>query len=688
MTGATTQEWQQVNQSRLTAELAYVKAALHRYVALTRLSANGDKASANSGAPNQSPERSDVAAPGDRRLVENDGLAGHDRPTALDTLCVSFALSAFERNLLLLCAGIELDSDFAPLCAAAQNEANRTFPTFSLALAALPDAYWSALTPTAPLRHWRLIEVGAGPALTVAPLRIDERVLHYLAGVPHLDDRLAGMVTPIAPPASSDLAPSQANVVKGVVAAWTASKGGDGTPVVQLCGTNPADCRAVAAAAALAVGLQVAVLSADMIPATGAELDALLRLWEREAVLSGAVLLVECDDPDVGAWGDEAHGRASRVSPLIERVCSLLIISGREPRQIAYRPSLRLDVDRPTPGEQRIAWRQALGPAADANRTAVDTVASQFSLGWGAIRSAAAEAISRAAASPSQDLAVAAWQVCRARCRTRLDGLAHRIEPAAGWEDLVLPEPQTQALRQIAIQVRHRATVYDAWGFAAKTSRGLGIAALFAGPSGTGKTMAAEVLAGHLCLDVYRIDLASMVSKYIGETEKNLRRIFDAAEESGAILLFDEADALFGKRSEVKDSHDRYANIEVSYLLQRVEAYRGLAILTTNVKSALDSAFLRRIRFVIQFPFPDAPQRAEIWRRIFPQATPTEGLDVSKLAKLNVPGGHIRNIALNAAFLAAHARKPVRMTDLLEAARSEYLRLERPLTSVEIEGWV
>jgi SpoVK/Ycf46/Vps4 family AAA+-type ATPase len=195
------------------------------------------------------------------------------------------------------------------------------------------------------------------------------------------------------------------------------------------------------------------------------------------------------------------------------------------------------------------------------------------------------------------------------------------------------------------------------------------------------------VLANELSLDLYRIDLSQVVSKYIGETEKNLRRVFDAAEEGGAILLFDEADALFGKRSEVKDSHDRYANIEVSYLLQRMEDYRGLAILTTNMKSALDTAFLRRIRFIVQFPFPDAAQRAEIWRRIFPRETPTEGLDMNRLARLNVTGGNIRNIALNAAFLAADAGEPVRMCHLLRAARSEYAKLEKPLTESEIGGW-
>jgi SpoVK/Ycf46/Vps4 family AAA+-type ATPase len=211
---------------------------------------------------------------------------------------------------------------------------------------------------------------------------------------------------------------------------------------------------------------------------------------------------------------------------------------------------------------------------------------------------------------------------------------------------------------------------------------------LFAGESGTGKTMAAEVLANDLHLDLYRIDLASVVSKYIGETEKNLGRVFDAAEDSGAILLFDEADALFGKRSEVKDSHDRYANIEVSYLLQRMEVYRGLAILTTNMKSALDGAFQRRLRFVVQFPFPDQQEREAIWRGIFPPVTPIDGVDYAKLAKLNVSGGNIRNIALNAAFLAADDGSAIAMKHLLQAAHGEAAKRDRPLSDAETRGWV
>jgi SpoVK/Ycf46/Vps4 family AAA+-type ATPase len=196
--------------------------------------------------------------------------------------------------------------------------------------------------------------------------------------------------------------------------------------------------------------------------------------------------------------------------------------------------------------------------------------------------------------------------------------------------------------------------------------------------------MASEVLANELQLDLYRIDLSQVVNKYIGETEKNLKRIFDAAEDGGSILLFDEADALFGRRSEVKDSHDRYGNIEVSYLLQRMESYRGLAILTTNMKSALDTAFLRRLRFVVQFPFPDTLQRMEIWKRVFPEKTPTLGLEMEKLARLNVAGGNIKNIAMNASFIAAHDAQPVQMSHISRAVRGEYSKLGKMLSGSEI----
>jgi hypothetical protein len=650
--------WHEANQADLALALGRLKARLRRHAALDE----------------------DPARDG----PEIDSRDPNQWPQSLDFLCRTFGLSPFERDVLLLCAGVELDSAFAPLCAAAQGDPARPYPTFSLALAALPEAHWSALSPAAPLRRWRLIEIGGGAVLTASPLRIDERVLHHLAGVAHLDERVAGMIEPVRPAGPGDLCPSHRIIAEEVAFAWAHPRDPRSTPVVQLYGPDPSERRMVAAAAAAEVGLQVAAIPAEFIPAAASDLDMLARLLEREAALCGVLLLIECDEADPAA----EQPRRPRANRLIEKLAGMVIISDRERRAVAQRAVLGFHVPRPTAVEQQAAWRSALGPDADADPPGVAAIAAQFSLPLPVIRSAAAGAQARRAAGNGQPVTSPAWEIARALCRNRLDDLAQRIEPAAGWDDLVLPGPQVEALRRIARHVRNRSTVHETWGFAAKSTRGLGVGSLFAGASGTGKTMAAEVLAGELRLDLYRIDLAGVVSKYIGETEKNLRRVFEAAEQSGAILLFDEADALFGKRSEVKDSHDRYANIEVSYLLQRMEAYRGLAILTTNLRNALDPAFVRRIRFVIQFPFPDAAQRAEIWRRIFPAATPTEGLDHARLAKLNVAGGNIRNIAMNAAFLAADRGEPVRMTHLADAARIEYGNLERPLTEAEIRDWI
>jgi SpoVK/Ycf46/Vps4 family AAA+-type ATPase len=275
------------------------------------------------------------------------------------------------------------------------------------------------------------------------------------------------------------------------------------------------------------------------------------------------------------------------------------------------------------------------------------------------------------------------WQACRAQAGWHLEELAQRLVPCYAWEDIVLPADVLRQLHEIAAQVMYRAQVYETWGFGAKLNRGRGISALFAGPSGTGKTMAAEVLADYLRLDLYRVDLAGVVSKYIGETEKNLRRVFDAAEQSGSILFFDEADALFGKRTEVKDSHDRYANIEINYLLQRMEDYRGLAILATNMKSHLDQAFLRRLRFIVNLPFPDADLRRQIWQKAFPAGAPIKGLDYTALARLEIPGGNIKNIALNAAFLAAETKSPICMGHVLHAARREYAKMDKLISTLE-----
>jgi hypothetical protein len=672
----TRRTWEAANQAWLLAALDEVRAALERHA-----SHAGETVLASA--------KPAARKSGQKRAEEDEQAAGEwpfERPPALEALCEAFGLSPFERAVVVACAGGELTSDFPALCARASGDPARTSFTFSLALAAFPEPHWTALSPEAPLRHWRLLEVGPGTALTLSPLRIDERVLHFLVGVSHRDERLSGVVD--VAPAARELAPSHQELARRIAGTWShAAAEGDDLPAVQLTGPEAATRRDVAAAACALLGLRLDVAASHALPTTAAELESLARLWEREAGLQPAALLVDRGDHD----GDA--GREDAIDRLVQRLRGPVLVSTREPRPSVHRPVLTFEVGRPGADERREVWREALGGDGGRLRGRLDTLVHQFNLGPPAIRAACAGALGRldaegAEGARAEALEAALWDTCRVQARTGLGDLAQRIDSAVGWDDLVLPAPQRQVLKDLTAQVRNRARVHEEWGFAARGSRGLGITALFAGDSGTGKTLAAEVIAGELRLDLYRVDLAGLISKYIGETEKNLRRVFDAAEEGGCILLFDEADAVFGKRTEVKDSHDRHANVEVSYLLQRMEAYPGLALLTTNFKGALDTAFLRRIRFIVQFPFPDVQQRAEIWRRVFPGGTPTEGLRHDELAKLNVSGGNIRNVALNAAFYAADEGGPVRMPHLLRAARAEYDKLERPLTAAEVGGWV
>lgn len=588
--------------------------------------------------------------------------AAMSTPPAIDTLAQLFELSDFERDLLLLVAGVEMDARLGALCAQANSQAGQPWATFSLALSLLPSAHWDALVPSEPLRRWRLLEVDESSGLARGRLRMDERVLHYLAGLNHLDQRLQPLLVPLPPPGLM----CRAHSAVSAQACARLQRDGAGPATILLSGDDPQGQRDVAAEIARRLDVALHRLYAADIPANAHEQAALATLWQREAVLLGSALLIELRD-----------GESKTLERFVERLGGLQIIASPAPVALDGEAFV---VERPDMPEQRRLWRKALGQRGDELAATLDDLAGQYRLGARRIASIAA----RLGAEPDPA------ELHRA-CRTAAPGmseLAQRVEARADWDDLVLPEAQRRILQQIAVHARHRLTVHHDWGFAEKSSRGLGIASLFWGDSGTGKTLAAEVLANTLGLALYRIDLSAVVSKYIGETEKNLRRVFDSAEELGAVLLFDEADALFGKRSEVKDSHDRYANIEVSYLLQRMESYRGLAILTTNHKAALDSAFARRLRFVVHFPFPDQMQREALWHGVFPAATPLEPLDYRKLANLSVPGGTIRNIALGAAFLAAEGGTAVGMRHLLRAAHIEAAKQDKPISDAQTRGWV
>ena len=577
-----------------------------------------------------------------------------------DHISSLFGLSPFERDVLVLCAGSTLESRFTQAGAGA--------PTFGSALAVLEYPHWSAVTPVGPLRYWRLIELAPGSLLD-APLHLDERILQFVLGVPALDERLQALTRPL----SQTSGPARNDLVGAAIRHWRRSPL-TREPLV-LIGKHQSICTSVFAQVCEQLGLGPYELDAADIPSEPSERDQLARLWTREATLSGAALLVST-----------AHCESIRHLETWLATTSGPIAIGARPGDPAERlEGLRMHVPSISPDERRSLWRRDLGPLAQQMNGYLERVVEYFDFDEKAIRAAAIQVSEKAdqtGASPGE----LAWRTCREHGRRALETLAQRIDPQASWQDLVLPAAQKETVQQIAIHVQQRAFVYHRWGFGAKHARGLGLTVLFTGGSGTGKTMAAEVLAAELDLDLYKVDLASVVSKYIGETEKNLRAIFEGAERSGAILLFDEADALFGKRSEVRDSHDRYANLEISYLLQQMEAYRGVAILTTNMQHALDPAFMRRIRFVVQFPFPDQDARSDIWRRIFPAQTPVADLNHEQLAQLNVSGGVIRNIAINAAFLAADDDRTVRPRHILSAARTEYAKLGKPLTPAETRG--
>jgi hypothetical protein len=600
------------------------------------------------------------------------------RPPAIVVVAEALGLSEFERDVLMLCAAVELDAGFASLCASVRGVNSRAPISFGFALAVLDGGHWSAMAPAGPLRYWQLLQLLGNDGPTQSALRIDERILNYIAGIDHLDAQVATVTRFLEPDAS--LMPSQLPALDRITGAWTAQRDSsltaiqigtsDSTLALQLCAT-----------ACLALDCRALHMRAQDIPHSAQDRSALARLCEREAVLSRCVFVLD------GTWAQAGSAEERAMLAFADELQVRLLLIGVAGAEALRRRVLRIEVVASSLAERKDAWLEALGPAAAKLNGTVERLATHFDLPGSAIRAIGSEAAqSQAEAATVEDRL---WETCRVQTRARLNDLADRIEPVAGWDDLILPESQFELLREVAAHVRLRGRVFESWGFSARSSRANGTCAVFAGPSGTGKTLAAEVLAKDLHLDLYRVDLSRTVSKYIGETEKNLARIFDAGERAGAILLFDEADALFGKRSDVRDSHDRYANIEVSYLLQRMESFRGgLAILTTNMKGSIDAAFMRRLRFVIQFPFPDLDQRVALWQRVFPRDMPRGALDLEKLARLSITGANIRNIAVNAAFRAADAGASVGMDHVLWATRQEYAKLDRSLSDAEIRGWL
>jgi hypothetical protein len=624
-------------------------------------------------------------------LAARRAEAGDASP--LGRLARLFGLDDFAADVLLLTVAPELDPRYERLYAYLQDDVTRKRPTVDLALrlfCVTPDeavAARTAFAPPAPLLLHGLIQlVDEGqrqPTLPARAIKLDDRLVAELLGQPVVDATIAPFVAPVeSPRALSDLIlpPELLDRLRRTV-----GDAGAGL-VLGVQGGYGSGRRALAEALCAEAGWPLLAVDLDRARAGDLAPAEALRRIGREAILRGAALF----------WGGaDAILREEAAIPwrwaLLEALdeyagCSFLALEEPWEARGALRRRRFLRVELPTTsyGARERLWRQRLngdGP----DEAALRALASTFRLSGGQIRDAVAMARSLAgwAGRPvaTEDL----YAACRAQSSGRLDNLAHKIRATYTWDDIVLPPDQLGQLREICLQVRHRRTVLEQWGFDRHLAMGKGVNVLFAGQSGTGKTMAAEIIAADLGLELYKVDLSTLVSKYIGETEKNLDRIFRAAREANAILFFDEADAIFGKRSEVKDAHDRYANIEVGYLLQKMEEYDGVVILATNLRKNLDDAFLRRLHLAIEFPFPEEPDRLRIWGKVFPPAAPlAEDVDLAACARqFKLAGGNIRNVALLAAFLAADEGDQIRMVHLIRAVKREYQKLGKLVTEAD-----
>jgi len=590
----------------------------------------------------------------------------------LRRLARAFGLEPFDVELLLIALAPDLDPRFERLYGYLHDDVSRRRASAGLAL----ELCSTSVSPGAGAGRARLGPLGplvAGGLLVVEDpdrplltrsLRVPDRVAAHLLGDDAVDPAIRGLL--------ADSVPTEIGDVELLARAIES-----GVPLVYVRERPGASGHSLARSAMDRLGRSVVELDLTRL-GPGDEPRAIAAATAREAGLRGAGIVVGPIEP-------LAEQGAAAVRAFAEARAGTILIGTRgwDPNWAREAPLL-LDAPVASVPERHQLWLSSLNGDAPVNfDPALVTVA--FRLGPEQIKRAA-QAARRAATAAARPMTVAdVSSGARAQNAAGLERLARRIEPAVGWSDLVLPPVVEGQLRELTARARHRDRVVDDWGMGQRGSRARGITGLFAGDSGTGKTMSAEVVARDLDFDLYVIDLSTVVDKYIGETEKNLDRIFTEADRVNGVLLFDEADALFGKRSEVKDARDRYANVEVAYLLQRMESFDGVAILTTNLRTNVDDAFTRRLDAIVDFPMPEEDDRRRLWQANLPASVPKgDGIDIDFLARrFKVSGGNIRNICVTAAYLAAAADRPLSMADLIRGTEREYRKLGRLTVEAE-----
>ncbi len=620
-----------------------------------------------------------------------DGPWAGVSPPRLEAMRGVFALDQLDVDILLAAAAPDLDSRYERIYAFLQDDIARKRPTVGLLIRLLADGHGDEAASRArfhaeaPLFRGGLLELDAAPdaPLLASAVRPDERVVSHMLGIDAPDARLLGHTSFEPSPTPIPFADETVELIQRAA--------GSGTGAIGLRGaTSVGKCDA-ARLFAKATGLALLIVDVPALLASRVcTPPAAVRLIFRDALfLSAAVYWSRADK----LWTDGEPEAATQhsLAAEVERVPVPVLLGGtaawEPPPVVGGRPLLPITVGLPTAAERESRWHHELDcETGDELDAAIHDMAAGFRLSLRQVADAVRVARSLAEVDGSATVRPGdLYAGGRAVSGRRLAELGTRVEPAADWSQLVLPEDSVQQLHEVCATFRHRDRVLEEWGFGKRLNGGKGVTALFAGTSGTGKTMAAEVVARELHLALFRIDLSGIVSKWIGETEKNLDRVFEAAWDSNAILFFDEADALFGKRSEVKDSHDRYANLEISYLLQKMESYEGLAILATNMRQQIDDAFLRRLTFNVIFPLPEEDDRARIWAAVWPAELPrADDVDFSALARIRLAGGNIKNVVLAGAHRAAAEDRPVELADVVHGIRREYQKLGKQVVAADI----
>lgn len=600
----------------------------------------------------------------------------------LDHLAQAFELTPTEVDVLLIVLAPELDLRYERFFAYLQDDVTRKRPSVDLILNLLSGSFEeklrlrALLTEDGRLIRSRLLhrfsDNNRRTPLLAHYVRPAAGIVEHLLGRPTIDDALAD---------SAELRPTEASAARSSLPPALREQFARANhhttlrPLFVLVGPTGAGRGEVARQLAAEAGRPLLVVNLATLATGEVGLAEGLRLVERDGRLLDAFLYLTHWESALNQ-GQPPPALATALLGYPHSVVIAASAPWQPGHRFRSRPVLAVPLEAPDHEERRRLWATYLG---DQNGLDLDRVANHFRLTPGQIADAAATARDRARWQGRPLLTDDLLTAGRAHSNHNLAALATKIQPHYTWDDIVLPSDTRRQLEEMVNTVRHRPVVYDRWGFGRKMALGRGLNALFAGESGTGKTMSADIIAGTLGLDLYKVDLSTLVSKYVGETEKNLDHIFREAATSNAVLFFDEADAIFGKRSEVKDSHDRYANIEISYLLQRMETYDGVVILATNMRANLDEAFTRRLHFAIEFPFPEAADREHIWRVTVPEELPlADDVDFGLLAqRFRIAGGNIRNIILAAAFLAAEAGEPLGLAHMLHATRREYQKMGR-----------